>query len=915
MEVYTEKDLRKLVHLLHDARASWEDIATQLGLSQGDVDAIAKKFADSKDCLRESLKLWLRGVDPVPTREQLARALQSPPVGREDIAQQVVPGLSKLPKSHQKLQKDSKILLGCLLTSLLITVLALTMMILVNWYHYGGTGIIDLQQQGKSLPKPVLRQLIGNEDKVEESMITPPEQSVGADEVIVDIKDKDTSSPGKSLSLPVLKQELIGRKEEMKVIIGYFIESEVDVVTLYGQAGFGKSEIALHVGHKMLQLGLDVHYIRVEDFKIISSLQVKLMKISGMSNTSMELETWARGLTKFNKTLLILDNVDGQHWVSDTSRRQLKELFLNPLLDHTFNLQVLITSQQDMRTTHVYRSYRLYSLSTKDCVHLMVDHSRNAESESDTADTDDLTVICDLVGNVPFASKILAKTLSSGTSAKYILQELSEKSKLKIIAEEADKVDKDRLMSAIELAFQFVKKECQISVFVLIKSRFPFTLDEASPHITADMMSQYFNYTDFDLYKCLLELTAKSFLEIREYNFQHDAVYHFHELSVDYLKNSNFELTKILQAYWKNRLRSGIVYKYYPYGPGLDNDDYVALTQILNHDDFSFEASIVLLLNHNQPQNLSSAAHVLVSHCEVQDYNSTRLDASYIIKGYTYLLEYVICQEEFPTEWNCMDVISLCLPYIDKVSSSYFDEDFNDFIMKKYLEMGSSDDIFWKHSLRVYCYNNMFTHIFTPFSRGLESYVNSTYDMAIRYLHVALEDTSSPYDFIAYMTLYDIYSKQDNLTGMEESLAGIHKLDFQQINITCYTYSARYEDPHVTTAILFLQQVNETNLADRLRSKLFVATYAKMGCSDLKSDLLNSLFWRDLFEDNKLLLKIPIKALNFAILAEREDIFASMLHELGDAVGSFDLLQTLQKKLLQTQLSLHTISPPPNKKS
>ena len=143
------------------------------------------------------------------------------------------------------------------------------------------------------------------------------------------------------------------------------------------------------------------------------------------------------------------------------------------------------------------------------------------------------------------------------------------------------------------------------------------------------------------------------------------------------------------------------------------------------------------------------------------------------------------------------------------------------------------------------------------------------------------------------MTLYAIYSKLDNLTGMEESLAGIHKLDFQQINITCYTSSADYEDPHVTTAILFLQQVNETKLADKLRSKLFVATYAKMGCSDLKSDLLNSLFWRDLFEDNKLLLKI--KALNFAILVEREEILASALHELGDAVGSFDLLLTLQK--------------------
>ena len=266
--------------------------------------------------------------------------------------------------------------------------------------------------------------------------------------------------------------------------------------------------------------------------------------------------------------------MDGQHWVNDTALQQLKALFLNPLLDSTNNLQVLITSQQDMRTTHAYQSYRLYSLSTKDCVHLMVDHSRNAESESDTADTDDLTVICGLVGNVPYASKILAKTLSSGTSANYIIQELSEKSKNKIIAEEADKVDTDRLLSAIELAFQFVKKECQISTFILIKFQYSFTLDDASRFITAEIMSEYFNYTDFDLYKCLLELTAKSFLEIRQYSkyrYLEDDEYHFHELSVDYLKIRNSEQTEILMAYLKKHLSSGVVKWFY----WVDDNDYI----------------------------------------------------------------------------------------------------------------------------------------------------------------------------------------------------------------------------------------------------------------------------------------------------------------------------------------------------
>ena len=221
-----------------------------------------------------------------------------------------------------------------------------------------------------------------------------------------------------------------------------------------------------------------------------------------------------------------------------------------------------------------------------------------------------------------------------------------------------------------------------------------------------------------------------------------------------------------------------------------DDNDYVVLSQLINHDDFSFEASIALMIHFSlSKKSLISASRVLVSHCEVQDYNST-LRTGNILRGYTNLLKYVICQEEFPTEWNCMDVISLCLPIIDKfIDSGYLSHRFSDFIVRKYLEIGSSHktwDSIWKHSLHVYAHSNLVS--FSAISRGL---LHSSYYEAIHSLHVALEDTSSPYDFTAYMILYNIYSRQDNLTGMEESLSRIHKLDFQQINITCYTSSCQ----------------------------------------------------------------------------------------------------------------------------
>ena len=106
---------------------------------------------------------------------------------------------------------------------------------------------------------------------------------------------------------------------------------------------------------------------------------------------------------------------------------------------------------------------------------------------------------------------------------------------------------------------------------------------------------------------------------------------------------------------------------------------YVALSQLINHDDFSFEASIALMILFSfSNKSLISASRVLVSHCEVQDYNS--LSTGNIIRGYVRLLEYVICPEEFPTEWNCMDVISLCLPIIDKFIDSASDYIYEEFV-------------------------------------------------------------------------------------------------------------------------------------------------------------------------------------------------------------------------------------------
>ena len=115
----------------------------------------------------------------------------------------------------------------------------------------------------------------------------------------------------------------------MKEIITAFRNPNVSVVTLQGLPGMGKSLIVYHVGHRMLELGYGVCYINVQEkCASIDILTQCLVKISGHSSNTT-LEKWARNIN--SDTLLILDNVDGVHWVREESAKKFQEDFLDTL--------------------------------------------------------------------------------------------------------------------------------------------------------------------------------------------------------------------------------------------------------------------------------------------------------------------------------------------------------------------------------------------------------------------------------------------------------------------------------------------------------------------------------------------------------------------------------------------------------
>ena len=65
-------------------------------------------------------------------------------------------------------------------------------------------------------------------------------------------------------SLPRLSDHFVGREEEVRDVV-QILESEIRIVNIYGSPGFGKSTLSVHVGHRMLERRVNVHYVNLDE--------------------------------------------------------------------------------------------------------------------------------------------------------------------------------------------------------------------------------------------------------------------------------------------------------------------------------------------------------------------------------------------------------------------------------------------------------------------------------------------------------------------------------------------------------------------------------------------------------------------------------------------------------------------------
>ena len=273
------------------------------------------------------------------------------------------------------------------------------------------------------------------------------------------------------------------------------------------------------------------------------------------NDSDLTLAQWAKNLRR--KSLLILDNADGSYWIQTKMRHNLQNKFIKVLQSNSRKIKILITSQKKIYGNEKCQSYQLPTMAKKDSIILLQSSATDAIISDDDANT-----ICELVGSIPFLIKILAPVLRppDGYQTDYVVERLKSTSNLQFIANEGNRVNIDRFFPALELSFQYIRKECYIFSLLLVQQGVILLCDDDTEAIIAKEVIKQYYYGDanFHIGDCKTELSTSSLSEITHsyYKRYKQICYKFHTVARGYLNNKTVNDATLLKLFWKQYFES-----------------------------------------------------------------------------------------------------------------------------------------------------------------------------------------------------------------------------------------------------------------------------------------------------------------------------------------------------------------------
>ena len=207
-----------------------------------------------------------------------------------------------------------------------------------------------------------------------------------------------------SETLPYPSNNFVGRENELRNLTEQlkFDDSTVRVLNIIGPPGFGKSTLAIHLGHRLIDQKVHVYYINMAEFLDRNVEVVLAEKILGNKKhvNFDELLKWVREVNK-EKLVFILDNCDK---ILNKQAKHFKQIIMK-IIQASTNVKIITTSREFPLGLE-YHSYQLRELSPDGAISLLdqkLSHLSLSLKEKER--------IAELTGNVPLALHIVASLL------------------------------------------------------------------------------------------------------------------------------------------------------------------------------------------------------------------------------------------------------------------------------------------------------------------------------------------------------------------------------------------------------------------------------------------------------------------------------------------------------------------------
>ena len=218
-----------------------------------------------------------------------------------------------------------------------------------------------------------------------------------------------------SPSLPDYVSHFSGREKEINDIVHWLDpqNTAVRIVSIVGPPGFGKSSLAIQVGHEMIDRGVVVNYVNLDELTL-EDLPGKIVANAGITtrNGSFErLQKWAQNDISF-PVLLILDNCDDViSKQRDMPKNDMLQTFLEKFRQSATMgiIKFLLTAKEKINLVDEFKELPLKEISFEASCKLLCDVSgRKIDEPSCKA-------VTQLTGHVPLALKVVGAILGTRT--------------------------------------------------------------------------------------------------------------------------------------------------------------------------------------------------------------------------------------------------------------------------------------------------------------------------------------------------------------------------------------------------------------------------------------------------------------------------------------------------------------------